>query len=89
MLALCKYQKWKEEVKISEYQDFGDLILKSMAIAKFLKTENLTNNIWEFYIGQALLPIQPRCLEMLIHSLLKFWDVISFRKLYHCHSFQY
>ena len=46
MLALCKYQKWKERVKISEYRKFGDLILKSMAIVKFLKTENLTKNVW-------------------------------------------
>ena len=56
MFALCKYQKWKEKVKIS------DLILKTMAFVKFLKTENLTKNIWEFYIGRALMPVhvQPR-----------------------------
>ena len=39
MLALCKYQKWKEEVKISEYRKFGDLKPKSMAFVKILKTE--------------------------------------------------
>ena len=48
MLALCKYQKWKEEVKISEYRKFGDLKPKRMAFVKILKTENLTKNIWEF-----------------------------------------
>ena len=59
ILALYKYQKWKEQVKISEYQKFGDLILKSMAFVKFLKTENLTKSIWEFYVGRALMPVQP------------------------------
>ena len=47
-------------VKISEYRKFGDLILKSMAVVKFLKTENLTKNIWELYVGRALMPVQPR-----------------------------
>ena len=60
MLALCKNQKWKEKVKISEYRKFGDLIPKSMAFVKVLKTENLTKNIWEFYVGPALIPVQPR-----------------------------
>ena len=54
MLALCKNQKWKEKVKINEYRKFGDLIPKSMAFVKVLKTENLTKNIWEFYVGRAL-----------------------------------
>ena len=31
-----------------------------MAFVKVLKTENLTKNIWEFYVGQALMPVQPR-----------------------------
>ena len=60
MSALCKHQKWKEKVKIIEYWKFGDLTLKSMAFVKFLKTENLTKNIWEFYVGQASMPVQPR-----------------------------
>ena len=37
MLALCKNQKWKEKVKISEYRKFGDLIPKSMEICKGFK----------------------------------------------------
>ena len=49
MLSLCKYQKWKERVKISKYRKFGDLILKTMALVHFLKTGNLTKNVWEFY----------------------------------------
>ena len=53
MLALCKNQKWKEMVKISEYRKFGDLIPKSTAFVKVLKTENLTKNIWEFYHADA------------------------------------
>ena len=60
MLALCKYQKWKEKVRISKYRKFGDLILKTMAFVEFLKTENSTKNIWEFYVGRALMPVQPR-----------------------------
>ena len=40
------------------------IIMKSMAFIKFLKTENLTKNIWEFYIGQALMPVQPYNNEM-------------------------
>ena len=31
-----------------------------MAFVKVLKTENLTKNIWEFYVGRALMPVQPR-----------------------------
>ena len=42
------------------YRKFGDLILKPMAFVKFLKTENLTKNILEFYVGRALMPVQPR-----------------------------
>ena len=60
MLALCDYQKWKEKVKINKDRKFGDLILKTMAFVKFLKTENLTKRIWEFYVGRALMPVQPR-----------------------------
>ena len=60
MLALGKYQKWKEQVKVSEYQRFGDLILKTMALVQFLETGNLTENVWELYFGRALMPVQPR-----------------------------
>ena len=60
VLAHCTYQKWKEKVKISYYRKLGDLILKTMALARFLKTECLTKNVREFYIGRALMPVQPR-----------------------------
>ena len=83
MLALCKYQKWKEKVRISKYRQFGDLILKTMTFVKLLKIENLTKNIWEFYVGRAL----PRY-HAFIHSPLKFWSIFSFQKPHHCHSFQ-
>ena len=54
-----------------------------MAFVKFLKTENLTKNIWEFYIGWVLMPIQPQLdtMQMLTHSLLKFWSIYSFQYL--------
>ena len=46
---------------ITEYRKFGDLTLKSTAFVKFLKTENLTKNVWESYVdGRALIPVQPR-----------------------------
>ena len=38
----CKCQKWKELVKVSKRRKFGDLKLKTVALVKFLKTENLT-----------------------------------------------
>ena len=47
-LALCKRQKWKEQAKFSKCQKFGDLILKTVAMVKFLETENLTENVSEF-----------------------------------------
>ena len=31
-----------------------------MAFVRFLKTENLTKNIREFYVGRALMPVQLR-----------------------------
>ena len=31
-----------------------------MAFVKVLKTENLSKNTWEFYVGRALMPVQPR-----------------------------
>ena len=54
-LALCKRQKWKEQVKVSKCRRLGDLILKTVALVKFLKTENLTENVSEFCVG----PSQP------------------------------
>ena len=89
MLALCKYQQLKEKVKISEYQKFGNLIPKSMAFVMFLKTENLTMNIWEFYVGRALMPVQPQYNANAHTFPFKFWGIFSFQKSHHCHSFQY
>ena len=89
MLALCKNQKWKEKVKISEYRKFGDLIPKSMAFVKVLKTENLTKNTWEFYAGRALMPVQPRYHANAHTFPLKILGFFSFQKPHHCNSFQY
>ena len=89
ILALCKYQKWKEKVRISKYQKFGDLILKTMAFVKFLKTENSTKNIWEFYIGWALIPIQPRYHANAHTTPFKILESVSFQKPHYCHSFQW
>ena len=52
MLALCKRQKWKEKVKVSKSRKFGDLISKTVALVKFLKTENLKENVSEFCVGR-------------------------------------
>ena len=88
MLALCKYQKWKEKVRISKHRKFGDLILNIMAFVKFLKTENLTKNIWKFYVGRASMPVQPRYHANAHTFHFKFWSIFSFQNLHHCHSFQ-
>ena len=45
MLALYKRQIWKEQVKVSKCRKFGDLILKTVALVKLLKTKNLTKNV--------------------------------------------
>ena len=44
-LALCKSQKWKEQVKVSKCQKFGDLILKTVTLIRFLKTEISIENV--------------------------------------------
>jgi hypothetical protein len=36
MLAFWKYEKWKEQVKVSEYRKIGGVSLKTVAL--FLKT---------------------------------------------------
>ena len=46
-------------MKGSKCQKCGDLRLKTVALVKFLKTENLTKNVSEFYFGWALMPGQP------------------------------
>ena len=48
MLALCKLQNWNEQVKASQCRKFGDLILKTVALVKFLKTENLITTTTTF-----------------------------------------
>ena len=45
MLALCKFQKWRKQVKVTKCWKLGDLMLKTVALLKFLKTEKLTENI--------------------------------------------
>ena len=42
-VALCKHQKWKEQVKVSTFPKFGDLILKTMTLMRFLKTKTTPN----------------------------------------------
>ena len=36
-------------VKISKYRTFGDLILKSVALVKFLNPKYLTEKVWGFW----------------------------------------
>ena len=40
-------------MKVSKCRKFGDLMLKTVALVKLLKTENLTENVLEFCIGWA------------------------------------
>ena len=40
-LALCKCQKWKEQVKVSKHQKFGNLRLKTVTLVRFSKTKNI------------------------------------------------
>ena len=62
-LALCKHRKRKEQLN----KTFWYLILKTVALVKFLKTENLTENV--------LIPCK------LPHSLLEFWGIFCFKNL--------
>ena len=89
-LALCKRQKWKEQVKVCKCRKFGDLILKTVALVKFLKTENLTENVSEFCVGRACHALQASIpWKLPIHYLLEFRGTFCFQKPHQCHSFQY
>ena len=59
-LALCKFQKWKEQVKVSWCRKFGDLIIKTAALVNISKIENVTKNVAKTYIERASMPFQPR-----------------------------
>ena len=50
-------------MKVSKYRKFGDLILKTVALVKFLKTENLTENVSVFRVERAcdVLPASIPC----------------------------
>ena len=76
-LALCKRHKWKEEVKVSKCPKFGDLILKTVALAKLLDTKNLTENVLEF-CGNCRCPPSLHPMQTAIHSLLLFWGIFCF-----------
>ena len=43
--TFCKFQKWKEQVKVSKYQKFRDLIQNTVALVKFLKKPNSTERL--------------------------------------------
>ena len=48
-------------MKVSKCRNFGNLMLKTVVLVKFLKTaENLTENVSEFGVGRALMSFQPR-----------------------------
>ena len=38
--TLCKYQKWKEQIKDSIFSKFKGLTLKTVTVVRFLKTKN-------------------------------------------------
>ena len=40
-------------MKVSKCRKFGDLIFKTVALVKFLKTKNLTEKVSEFCNGRA------------------------------------
>ena len=40
-------------MKVSKCRNFGDLILKIVALVKVLKTKKTTENISKFYVGPA------------------------------------
>ena len=67
-------------MKVSSYPKFGDLMLKTVALVKFLKTENLTENVSEFYFGRACnaLPASIPCKLTYIHSLFEFRGIFCF-----------
>ena len=40
-------------MKVSKRLKFGNLILKTVALVMFLRTENVAENVFEFYVGRA------------------------------------
>ena len=49
-------------MKVSKRRKFEDLILKTVALVKFLKTANLTENVPEFALGgDAMHPASIPC----------------------------
>ena len=55
-----------------------------MAVVKFLKTENLTENVSKFCIRQALMtdwPASIPCRFPYIIFLLEFWGIFFFKNL--------
>ena len=67
-------------MKDSKCRKFGDLILKTVALVKFLKTENLTENISEFCAGRACdhLRASIPCKIPYIDSLLELRGIFCF-----------
>ena len=47
MLALCKHQKWKEQVKVTKCQKFEDLILKTVTLVRFFKNKKYSKILKE------------------------------------------
>ena len=60
-------------MKVGKCQKFGDLIMKTVALVKFLKTETLTEDVSEFSVGRGLNPMQT-----LVHFLLEFKGIFCF-----------
>ena len=68
----------KERNKVSKYQKFVHLMLKTVVLVKILKTEKLTENVLKFCAGQALMPYQPQSHGYkFIYTLLKFWGILK------------
>ena len=72
-LALCKCQKWKERVKSSNYWKFGDLILKSVTLVRFLKPNKKNRNSEREFIGVCMGSAMP-CVKF---SVLKLFNINS------------
>ena len=84
MLAIFKHHKWKEQVKVSTCQKFGDLVLKT-EISDIFKNKKypqiLKENEWSLHGIEA-----GRVSFALPTQNLKF---SVFKNFYQCHSFQF
>ena len=76
ILALCKCQKWKEQIKVSIFRKVGGLILKTVTVVRFLKTKNTPKFLKGMYehlhgieAGRASMPVQRKTP---VYSLLNF-----------------